>query len=288
MPLILLPLIASLGYALATLTLKRGLYFGIGMWRTTFVVNWLCGLLFLPLLAWGGHWLGWGKIYQPLLAGLAFFVGQIFTFRAIATGDVSIVTPVLGLKSMLIAGICAVFFQENIPPRWWVASAMSLLAVALLADRTPSRIKNVQKTVWLAFISALAFSVTDVWVQRWAPQWGAGLFIPMMFGTLALLSLTLMPVFSQPLRQIPRDGWKWLLGGGILLAGQALLMACAISLYGHATAINIVYSCRGIWTIALVWLVGHWFSNEERHVGKDILIRRLIGSALLVAAIALL
>ncbi|MEO7933641.1 MAG: DMT family transporter [Chthoniobacterales bacterium] len=288
MPLILLPLIASLGYALASLGLKRCLDYGIGPWRTTFVVNVMAGLLFLPMLAWGKHWPGWENIHQPLLAGLGFFIGQIFTFRAIARGDVSIVTPVLGLKSMLIAVICAVILRENIPPGWWLASALSVIAVALLADRTPTRIKAVQATVLLAFISASAFSVTDVMVQRWTPIWSAGFFIPIMFATVALLSFTLIPIFNHPLHQIPRDGWKWLLGGSFLLCAQALVMACAIGIYGHATAINIVYSCRGVWTIALVWIVGHWFGNDERHVGKVILIRRLIGAVLLVAAIALL
>jgi drug/metabolite transporter (DMT)-like permease len=288
LPLILLPLIASLGYALASLGLKRCLYYGIGPWRTTFIVNLMAGILFLPMFAFGGHWAGCEKIHQPLLAGLSFFVGQIFTFRAIARGDVSIVTPVLGLKAMLIAVICAVFLRENIPPGWWLASVLSVVAVALFADRTPTRIKAVQATVLLAFTSAVAFSVTDVLVQHWAPIWGAGYFIPMTFGTVALLSFSLVPIFHEPLRQIPRDGWRWLLGGSLMLCAQALVMACAIGIYGHATVVNIVYSCRGVWTIALVWIVGHWFGNEERHVGRAILIRRLIGAALLVAAIALL
>ncbi len=288
MPLILLPLTASLGYALASLGLKRCLHYGIGAWRTTFVVNVMAGVLFLPMLSFGGHWPGWEKIHQPLLAGLGFFIGQIFTFRAIARGDVSIVTPVLGLKSMLIAVICAVVLREQIPPGWWLASALSVIAVALLADRTPTRIKAVQATVLLAFTSAVAFSITDVLVQRWTPLWGAGYFVPIMFATVALLSFLLVPLFIHPLRQIPRDGWKWLLGGSFMLCAQSLLMVCAIGIYGHATAVNIVYSCRGVWTIALVWIVGHWFGNDERHVGKVILTRRLIGAALLVVAIALL
>ena len=285
---IALPLIASLGYALASLALKRCLFWGIGPWRTTFVVNVMAGLLFLPMFATGGHWLGWGEIYQPVLAGFGFFIGQIFTFRALSRGDVSIVTPVLGLKSMLIAIICAVVLRENIPTGWWIASALCVIAVALLSDNAPTRMKTVRATALLAFLSAISFSITDVLVQRWAPHWGAGFFIPLMFGTLALLSFSLLPIFHAPLRQIPRDGWKWLLAGAGMLSAQALVMASAISLYGHATALNIVYSCRGVWTIVLVWIVGHWFSNEEQHLARPVLIRRLIGAALLVAAIALL
>lgn len=285
---LLLPLLSAFGYAIATLALKRGLWFGIGPWRTTFICNVTAGLLFLPLLALGGHFPGWEKLYQPILAGLLFFIGQTFTFLAIAKGDVSIVTPVLGLKSMLIAIITAVVLRDHIPLRWWIASALCVAALSLLSERTPARSKNIRATALLAFASACLFAITDVLVQQWAPAWGPGRFIPLMFGSLAAMSFVLIPFFSLPLRQIPPAGAPWLLGGAVLLAIQALGMAWAISTHGHATALNIAYNTRGIWTVLLVWVVGHWFSSEERNLGRGTLTRRMIGATLLVGAIALL
>jgi type VI protein secretion system component VasK len=37
----------------------------------------------------------------------------------------------------------------------------------------------------------------------------------------------------------------------------------------------------------LVWVVGHWFSNSEKHVGRSIMTRRLIGALILLAAVYL-
>jgi hypothetical protein len=63
-------------------------------------------------------------------------------------------------------------------------------------------------------------------------------------------------------------------------------MAYAIGTFGHATVVNIVYSSRGMWSVVLVWLVGHWFQNTERaEQGHTIMATRFAGSGLILAAI---
>ena len=59
-------------------------------------------------------------------------------------------------------------------------------------------------------------------------------------------------------------------------------IAFAIMTYGEATLVNILYTSRGIWTIALVWMVGHWFGNTEHTHGPKVMIRRLVGSGLIL------
>jgi hypothetical protein len=68
---------------------------------------------------------------------------------------------------------------------------------------------------------------------------------------------------------------------------QAVLLIGALATYSKATVINILYSARGLWSVLAVWGVGHWFANREREVGPAVLRSRLIGAALLLAAIAL-
>jgi hypothetical protein len=50
---------------------------------------------------------------------------------------------------------------------------------------------------------------------------------------------------------------------------------------------NIIYSVRGLFSVVVVWAVGHWFTNDEKHLGARVLRLRLTGAALMVAAIAL-
>lgn len=72
-----------------------------------------------------------------------------------------------------------------------------------------------------------------------------------------------------------------------MLALQAAGICYAVGVFGDATAVNIVYSIRGLWSVLAVWWIGHWFSNDEQSLGATVLRRRLVGAVLMMLAIAL-
>ncbi len=284
---LLFPLASSFGYVFAVLLLKRSAHWGVGVWRTTFISNVAMGLVFSTLLMLGGAGQPPAMLWQPALAGALFFSGQILTFLALHYGDVSVATPVMGLKIVLVAFCSVLMLPDPVPLKWWIAAALSTLAIVLLS-RGEARPKHaVGRTVLTAGLAAACFALADVLVQKWAPAWGVGRFLPAMFGVVALLSFGLVPFFSAPLRAVPRAAWPWLAGGCVLLALQAGSMAYALGVFGDATAVNIVYSARGLWSVAAVWLVGHWFANEEQRLAPAVLRARLIGAGLMLAAISL-
>lgn len=285
---LLFPLASSVGYVIAVLLLKRSAAFGVGLWRTTFVANATTAVLFAPLWALGGSVPPFAQLWQPAVAGLLFFVGQICTFLAIR-GDVSVATPVLGSKIILVALFSTVLLADRVPLVWWFAALLSTAAIGMLhrGRRASASGQRVGQTIAMALGSATAFALSDVVVQKWTPQWGAGRFLPIMFWMLTAYSFALVPLFREPLRTISADGWRWLLPGSVLLAIQGAGMAYAIGVFGDATAVNIVYASRGLWSVLAVWLVGHWFSNEEQQLGPDVLRGRLLGATLMLAAIGL-
>lgn len=281
------PLASSFGYVFAVLLLKRSAHWGVGVWRTTFVSNVTMGVVFSTLLVLGEAIQPGARWWQPVVAGGLFFSGQIFTFLALHYGDVSVATPVLGLKIVLVAFCSVLMLPDPVPLVWWIAAGLSTGAIMLLS-RGESRPKHaVGRTVLMAGLSAGCFALADVLVQKWAPLWGVSRFLPLMFGSVALLSLGLIPFFSAPLRTVPTAAWPWLAAGCVLLALQAGSMAYALGVFGDATAVNIVYSARGLWSVAAVWLVGHWFSSEEQRLAPAVLRSRLFGAALMLAAISL-
>jgi hypothetical protein len=79
----------------------------------------------------------------------------------------------------------------------------------------------------------------------------------------------------------------WAFGGGTLLTIQAMGIAYCIAVYHEVTVTNVLYNTRGLWSVALVWVVGHWFANAEKQVGSGIMTRRLIGALILLAAVYL-
>lgn len=281
------PLASSFGYVLAVLLFKRSADWGVGVWRTTFISNMGMGLVFSSLLGLGGEWQPASLWWQPLVGGLLFLSGQVFTFLALHYGDVSVATPVLGLKIVLVALCSVLFLPDPVPLKWWIAAGLSTLAIVLLS-RGEARPKHaVGRTVITAALAAASFAMSDVLVQKWAPAWGPGRFLPLMFGVVAVLSFGIVPFFSAPLRRVPRVAWGWLVAGSVLLAVQAASMAYTLSVFGDATAVNIVYAARGLWSVIAVWLVGHWFANEEQRLAPAVLRSRLIGAGLMLAAISL-
>ncbi len=304
----LMPLASGLGYVAAVLLVKRASAHGVGLWRTAFVSNLAMGLCFAPLWLLGGGEIEAARLWQPAACAALFFAGQVFTFAALA-GDVSLATPVLGLKIIFVAGASSTLLAEAVRPAWWVAAALATTAVGLLqatprgtpataaatsADADASsgagapRRQAVGRTILFATLAALAFAVCDVLVQRFTAGWGAGRFLPLTFGLVAVLSLGLIPVFHAPLRAIPPAAWRWLLPGAVLLALQAASMAYTLGTHGRATAANILYSTRGLWSVLAVGLLGAWLGTaDEQKLPRGVFRRRLLGSGLMLAAVVL-
>lgn len=287
---LLIPLACAFLYVLAALALKRAAGLGVGVWRSNFVANWVILAIFAP--AWflapstdalPGPW------WQPVCAGLAFLGGQTLIFMAISRGDVSVTTPVMGSKVILVALLASLLRVGDVPLKWWIGAGLSAAAVALLhaGERSGGRTRHLGPTVALTLASALSYSLGDVMMQKWVPAWGAARFFPVMFLSVALLSFAFVPFFTAPLWRLEARAWRWVLLGAGLMGLNNAGIVIAIGQGGGATAVNIVYSLRGLVSVVLVWAIGHWFANEEKHLAPGVLRARLVGAALMLAAVAL-
>jgi drug/metabolite transporter (DMT)-like permease len=283
---IFLPLSAALFYVLGALLVKRSSDFGVGVWRTAFVSNLISALIFQLLLPLGGTF-HFELLWQPALGAVLFLLGQLCNFLAIQRGDVSVATPVLGVKIVLVAVFTTLLLTQRVSGKLWAAAALSSLAIALLHRTGGARHHHVGSTILYAGLSGTVFALFDVLVQKWSPAWGAGRFLPAMFGFVAIFSVVLIPFFRAPLSSIPRAAWSWLASGCVLLGFQSMAFVMTIAKFRNATSTNVIYSSRGLWSVVAVWGIGHWFSNREQHLGVDILRWRLAGAVLMMAAIAL-
>ena len=76
------------------------------------------------------------------------------------------------------------------------------------------------------------------------------------------------------------------IGGGIL-ALQGILVAISVVSFDNATGVNIVYSARGLWSVVLVWWLGHRFLFRENERGRNTFMYRLIGAGIMMIAVLL-
>jgi drug/metabolite transporter (DMT)-like permease len=283
---LLFPLGSAFLYALGALAIKRANQFGIGLWRISFLANWAMAFCMAPVWLLGGE-IPPGLWWQPVVVGFFFFTAQTFMFLALTRGDVSVATPIMGTKVLMVALFSLVLLQGPVPLQWWIGALLSTAGIFFLSRGVETIRRGALQAALFAIGAATAFAVNDVLVQKWAPTWGIGRFLPIMFACVALMSFAFVPLFHAPLREIPRKGRVWVAAGAIILGVQAVGILFAIGRFGDATAVNIVYSLRGMLSVVIVWVVGHWFLNEEQKLGRGVLTKRLIGSALMVSAVVL-
>lgn len=298
-------LLSAIMYTAGALCFKAALTRGVSVWQVSLWCNASMAVLYLP--SWAGaevdmlraHWL------LPLVVATLFFAGQLLTFLALNFGDVSVATPMLGAKVVLVPVVAAGFFLESIARRWWLAALLSACAVAVvsrsvpvrqadapgLPDSTAARRKSrLLQTVASSLGAAAIFATTDVLFQFWSRAVGVAGFIAAMYTLLGVLSLAVyLPAFGRTLLVPPKGVFarNALLAGCLLQAGQNLIMSLVLRFHGHATSVNVVYSSRCVWSVALAWATARWVGGMEDRLPARLLWMRLGGAGLLLAAICL-
>lgn len=275
-------------YAAGTLFLKRALELGESPRRVLVGSNLAMGVCFLPLLLWAkipGEPIPIWMWFAPSLCSFLFFLGQVGTFRALAGGDVSVATPVLGTKVVLTAVGSACFLPGHVPAKFWIGAALCSLGVALLSWSGGEKKEGAGRAMAWGWMAAASFSLTDVMVAKAAPPIGLALFGPLMMLGLAALSVFVLPVWVWGGLLGRGVGQGWLLSGVFLVGFQAVGVLAGIVLSGDPIGVNVVYALRGLWSVGLVFWLGSWVGNREAGLPGRVLGTRALGAGLLFGAV---
>ena len=132
---LLFPLLSSLLYVCGVLLIKGAADYQVGVWRTTFVSNVVAALVFIALVPLGGAPVVLDALWQPLVVAFLFVGGQAFTYLALEKGDVSVATPAMGSKTILVAWMSVFLLKVEIPRELWASAMMTFLAIGLLNAR---------------------------------------------------------------------------------------------------------------------------------------------------------
>jgi lipoprotein signal peptidase len=216
-----------------------------------------------------------------------FFLGQVFTFAALARGDVSVVTPLLGMKVILVTVVNAVVFSMVVPLRWWLAAIASSMALVLITmGPSGGKRRAVFATAMYSLCAAAAFSLTDAVVQHWGGSADSMAYLPAMFGSVAVISTVFYALTNRVVFDVRGYGSAPLIVGGLLLALQATGVFVSLVWSRDATAVNVVYSSRSVWSVVLAWAGGAAFGLKEGGLG--VMLTRLAGALLLFGSILLI
>ena len=282
-----MPLAAAVMYAYGGLYFKESLEHGTSVVHAFVVTSWAMMLVFSPLMFLDLHPHDWPDHLQPLICALLFFAGNWLTFIALRRSDMSIVVPAMGTKPVFVALGAVLFFDKSISRGMWIAAVLTALGIYILkrSDILPG--KGKASGLPPVILGSACFGFCDAGVEAWAPGYGDMHFLGLMFLMVAVLSTLLLRLSAHSLRQADRIGMRALIIGSAILALQGILVAVSIVRYENATGVNIVYGSRGLWSVVLVWWLGHRFRFREQHGDRSVLFSRLLGAGIMIVSVVL-
>jgi len=301
---LLLAFFAAFGYTLATFFFKAAVVRGatgmqLNLWANVAlaVVAFALAAVVFAVRALNVESLGMFEtsavsstpFYLPILMGATLFCGQVCVFFALARGDVSVITPLLGTKIVMIAALNWLIFA--IPAGWhlWMAAAFATLGVAVITGIVPQASKKSSlATGGLALAAAFFIALADTFVENWAGGSDPFIFVPTAFATMAVLSVALCAVLDPSAFRIKKEFRFPLACGAVLLGVESTCVFLGIALSRAAAAVGIVYSLRSLLTVVAAWFIGRYFGLNEQSLPRKILLVRLVGALLLFAAIFLI
>ena len=283
-----LALAAGASYGLSALFSKRALELGAGTFRSLVWSNWAITLAFTPYPFLAEGPLSRTAVLGGLLLGLLFFLGQMACFLALRRGDASVVTTVMGSKSLFVALFLVLLgFQPELPGKVWISALLAGVAVALLGWPGQNRSIPV-RSLALATFTAACFGLTDALVPQFARSADPFHLLFIMVATVGLLSLPVIPMCRGQFLQWRGPADKCLCWGSVLVAGQALLMSIAIGFHNVPTEANVLYASRGLWSVLFAAVIGGWIGLSEASTPRRVVLRRALGALLLIMGIWLI
>jgi len=239
-------------------------------------------------------------------AGVAFFymLGNVFLFITLMHTDASRVSPLLGMKIVILAVIVVVALGDRLTAMQWGGVALATFAAMMLAS-TGGRLGL--KPALLIAATCLCFVMSDLCIRLMIEAWlpahqltedtaalaqikssAVGVKASMLGMCLSYLWAGTAALAILPVAKASRwDHWRGSMGyAGSWFVSMVLLFAC-FALVGIVLG-NILQSTRGLMSIALGSIVA-WAGHHhlEAHASRSVVLRRALAAVVMTAAVAL-
>lgn len=218
------------------------------------------GLILIP-------WPGYAPAATGLIIGIIFTVMVLLYYRAIALEDISRLSPVSKLSSVLHLLLLAVFLGDQLAWGQYLAFALMLVGAALLTVRYRphnERIMISQGVILMVIFACLSalYSLLSSYLNLTHTPWdkivwsNVGIVLSM---SVILLNRTQRTMLWQSLRQTPRHLQGVVVGEQIGRLATGTLSAVAVHTAGSAAIISVVDGIRPL----LVVMLAMFFLGEK-------------------------
>ncbi len=226
---------------------------------------------------------------MSLLGTVAFYLlGQLCLFMALRHADASRVSPLLGLKVLILALLSAGFLDVQYEAMQWFAVGLSVLAGIILA-RSGGTIDR-QSLLW-AIAACLPYCLSDMNIKLLVGHFeSAGLLRSTVFATAityivcGIAGLAICPILPD------KGGWRSWRDAVPFAAAWLISMLFLYACFSEIGVVfgNILQSTRGIQSIVMGAVIAHiGMISLEKKVRSGILIQRISAAILMSGAIAM-
>jgi len=224
-----------------------------------------------------------------LLGSSGFYLlGQFLLFSALVKSEPSRVSPLLGLKVIILALISFVFLHQDISFKQWIAVVLCSLSVFLLSN---SGKKLHLSSLILIVLACFVYCFSDINIKALVNHFQyLGAFHGAVFSTAICYILCglvgLIFIFINP-HNITKDTWLYSLPFAF---SWLMAMICLFSCFALIGIVfgNILQSSRGIISIVFGFLIAHLgFEQLERKITRTVFIKRILAAILMTGSIAL-
>lgn len=228
------------------------------------------------------------EFWWPVVGCSGFYlIGQAFLFVALKRTDASRVSPLLGLKVLLLAIFSVAFLGTELSPLQWIAALLAALAAAML-NRSGGSLDR--KTLGLILLTCIGYALSDLHIRGLLDAFDyldllqRAVFTSAMCHVLCgSVSLVISLILFRKNKKLWYGSFPfaitWFVSIPLLFACFALIGV----IYG-----NIVQSTRGIVSIGLGSIVAAaGYEYVEKKISRGVLIRRAVAAILMFAAIGL-
>jgi EamA-like transporter family len=259
----------------------------IGLLLCGHVVMGAFSLILLPFL-WPHSMPAFSNFAFPLAGCVVFYLlGQALLFLTLKDADASRVSPLLGMKILMLAALTIIFTNQHFHALQWLAILIGVAAAYCLGML--GREMTARNWMWIV-LTCLCYSLSDLNIKVIIGRFpDLGLFHASLFcaclcyffcGAASCCALPFFPrqSFSK---------WKASFPFGLFwFVGILFLFAC----FGSIGVVfgNIVQSTRGVMSIVMgSYVAARGYEHIEEKVRPAVILMRLLAGALMIVAIIL-
>lgn len=282
----ILPIIAALFYSLSVVLVKVASREG-GVRSTSMLAatNIMLAAVFLPITL-CGELPPAGELWKPLIIGVFFALANYTTFLCAHYGEVSLMTPIMGVKVLLVFAAASVIAGVACSPIMLAAGVMCCVAVFIMGfDKSSLAGGKLLPTVALALATCTFYALCDVLVCFLGKSFDPFAFLGMTSVVLVVSSLPFIPQMCADFRPSNKAFGSGL-AAAAFMAFESMLMFRALAGGLDAGLCNIFYNTRGLMSIALVYFLANKYPELEK-LSRASAQRRVFGSIMILVAVGI-